>query len=113
MLWSNAAAMTPAQVQHVLGDDLAYTTVMTILSRLHGKGLLRRLPVGRAYAYRPATGQAAHTATQMHGLLETGSDRGAVLTHFVGELSAEDERLLRAALAAEPATPADDAGADR
>ena len=30
--------LTPAEVQAELGDDLAYTTVMTTLSRLHDKG---------------------------------------------------------------------------
>lgn len=31
---------------------LAYTTVMTILSRLHEKGLLERRPYSRGFAYR-------------------------------------------------------------
>ncbi len=38
-----------------LGSDSqkAYTTVMTVLSRLSGKGFLSRVKDGRSYVYRP------------------------------------------------------------
>ena len=39
VLWASDQALTPGEVQQGLGADLAYTTVMTILTRLHGKGL--------------------------------------------------------------------------
>lgn len=35
------------------GRQHAYTTVMTILTRLHERGLLDRTKVGRGYVYRP------------------------------------------------------------
>ncbi len=75
--------------------DLAYTTVLTILSRLVDKGLVTRRKEGRGYAFAPARDEAAHTAGRMRSLLEHGSDREAVLARFVDELSAEDERLLQ------------------
>lgn len=34
-------------------DHLAYTTVMTVLGRLHDKGVLERVKVGRGYDYAP------------------------------------------------------------
>ncbi len=34
------------------GQDLAYTTVMTVLGRLHDKGLVARTKEGRRYLYR-------------------------------------------------------------
>lgn len=36
------------------GTDLAYTTVMTVLSRLHRKGLARRTREGNRFVYTPA-----------------------------------------------------------
>lgn len=33
--------------------DIAYTTLMTTLDRLHRKGVLHRITDGRAFAYRP------------------------------------------------------------
>ncbi len=94
-LWAADGPLTAAQVNERIPGDLAYTTVLTILSRLHGKGMLARRRSGRGYAYAPVRGEAAHTAGQMRSLLENGGDRAAVLSHFVSELSAEDERMLQ------------------
>ncbi|MER6540175.1 BlaI/MecI/CopY family transcriptional regulator [Streptomyces sp900105755] len=94
-LWAAAEPLTARQVQERLPGDLAYTTVLTILSRLHDKGVLVRHRAGRGYAYAPVRDEASDTAQRMHTLLERGSDREAVLSRFVSELSAEDEQLLQ------------------
>jgi predicted transcriptional regulator len=86
--------LTPAEVLDGLGDDLAYTTVMTALTRLHRKGLLARERVGRAYAYTVAADTATHTARQMRKLLDADGDRASALARFVEELGKDDERLL-------------------
>ncbi len=48
-----------------LGGGLAYTTVVTILSRLHAKGVLDRERAGRAYRYAPVADQAGLAALRM------------------------------------------------
>lgn len=98
LLWKADAALTPAQVRERLGSGLAYTTVMTILSRLHDKGVIRRKRIGRAYSYTPAFDQAELAATRMKSLLDTGADREAVLARFVGSLNRSDERFLESLL---------------
>jgi predicted transcriptional regulator len=91
-------SLTVAEVLADLGDDLAYTTVMTALSRLHAKGVLTRESSGRAFAYSlradRATLAAAVTARRMSRLLDSGQDRADVLARFVADLSPADERLL-------------------
>lgn len=101
-----AAAGRPLTVTDVLADlgsDLAYTTVLTALSRLHAKGALRREPSGRAFAYSlpedPAAVGASVTARRMSRLLDSGPDRAGVLARFVADLGPEDERLLTELLA--------------
>ncbi|MER5796217.1 BlaI/MecI/CopY family transcriptional regulator [Streptomyces sp. NPDC001980] len=94
-LWAASEPLTARQVQERLPGDLAYTTVLTILSRLHDKGTLVRHRAGRGYAYAPVRDEASHTAQRMHTLLERGSDREAVLSRFVSELSEQDEQLLQ------------------
>lgn len=89
---------TAAWVQERLGGDLAYTTVMTILSRLHAKQAVTRERSGRAYAWTPAADEAGLAALRMRRVLDGEPDRGAVLTSFVSALSAHDEQLLRALL---------------
>ena len=92
-------AMTAAEVRAAMGDSLAYTTVMTVLSRLTTKGLVLQEPRGRAYAYAPIRDEAEVTAQRMRLLLEAGGDRAAVLARFVGTLSDDDEQLLLEMLA--------------
>lgn len=88
------APLTPADVQRALDSGLAYTTVMTILGRLHGKGLARRLPAGRGYAYCPVESEAQSVARRMHSLLGVGSDPAAVLAQFVDELAPDEGAIL-------------------
>lgn len=94
MLQSAGAALTPAQVRERLGDPLAYTTVVTILSRLHVKGLASRERAGRAFAYTPVD-EAAFAAGQMNQALAAGPNHDAVLARFASGLSSRDARLLR------------------
>ncbi len=93
-LWAADRPLTPREVLADLGAGLAYTTVMTTLSRLHDKGAVDRRRAGRAYRYRPVMDQADIAAARMRAMLETGNDRSAVLARFVDALSPEDERLV-------------------
>ena len=97
-LWAADGPATPGDVHGVIGDDLAYTTVMTILTRLWKKGLVERERRGRAYAYRPLLSEADLAARRMREQLDRANDREAVLARFVGKLSRRDERLLRRVL---------------
>lgn len=94
-LWCEPEAMTAALVQAAIGGQIAYTTVLTVLSRLFNKGVVERTKVGRAYAYRPRVDPNMRVAEQMHRLLERRTDRATVLAHFVEGLSRKDESVLR------------------
>ncbi|MEU7134192.1 BlaI/MecI/CopY family transcriptional regulator [Streptomyces sp. NPDC046261] len=89
------APLTPREVQATLPGELTYSTVVTILSRLHAKEVLTRTPRGRAYAYAPLTDEAGLAARRMHKVLDGRTDREAVLTRFADGLGEEDEALLR------------------
>jgi predicted transcriptional regulator len=91
--------MSPSEVQAELSGTLAYTTVMTTLSRMHAKRALEREFRGRSYLYAlpdsPDTAQASMTAFQMQRMLDGEDDRASVLTQFVAHLEAGDEQVLR------------------
>ncbi|MFF3249132.1 BlaI/MecI/CopY family transcriptional regulator [Streptomyces sp. NPDC002870] len=91
-----------AWVQERLGGDLAYTTVMTILTRLHIKGAVARERVGRSFEWTPVADEAGLAALRMRRVLDAETDRQAVLASFVTVLSPGDERLLRDLLAQLP-----------
>jgi predicted transcriptional regulator len=101
-LWSAASALTAGEVQARLGNTLAYSTVVTILSRLHVKGTLRREQLGRAYAYRPVSDEPGLAARRMLQVLDAESNRENVLARFVSDLSDDDERMLRRLLGESP-----------
>ncbi|MDQ1041293.1 putative transcriptional regulator [Streptomyces sp. V3I8] len=86
---------TAGWVQERLGGDLAYTTVITILTRLLAKGAVTRERVGRSFAWTSASDEAGLAAHRMRRVLDGESDREAVLASFVTSLAPDDERLLR------------------
>jgi predicted transcriptional regulator len=95
VLQAAGRSLTPGEVLDRLGGGLAYSTVVTILSRLHAKGVLTRLRCGRAYTYAPIADEPGLAARRMRCVLDAETDRAAVLARFVSELSPADERLLR------------------
>ncbi|MFL6161407.1 MAG: BlaI/MecI/CopY family transcriptional regulator [Jatrophihabitantaceae bacterium] len=98
-LWAVDRPLTPAEVVEAVGGELAYTTVQTTLTRLHGKGAVRRQPAGRAHAYTPVLDDAGLAAHRMRAMLDRGGDHAAVLSRFLGALSPEDEATLTRLLA--------------
>lgn len=78
-----------------LDAALAYTTVMTLLVRLSGKGLLQRRRRGRAYVYRPRISRSEYTARSMLRAMEAAEDVPDALMRFVRELSDEQQAVLR------------------
>jgi predicted transcriptional regulator len=99
ILQAGGEPLSAGDVRERLGGDLAYTTVVTILSRLHIKGLLDRERAGRAYRYTPVADEPGLAARRMASVLAAEPDREAVLARFVSGLSGEDEQALRRMLA--------------
>jgi predicted transcriptional regulator len=98
LLQASRQALTPGDVLQRLGGGLAYSTVVTVLSRIFDKGLVTRMKQARAYAYAPVADAHGLTARRMRQVMESDPDRAAVLSRFVDDLSAPDEQLLRQVL---------------
>lgn len=76
--------------------QIAYTTVMTVMSRLAEKGLLERQQEGRAYMYIPTCSREQFCSetigTVVQGLL--GGFGEPVLSQFVDTVGAQDTAKL-------------------
>jgi predicted transcriptional regulator len=70
---------------------LAYTTVMTVMSRLAEKEMLRRRREGRGYVYEATAEDAAGLAVQ--GVIRDFGD--AAVAQFLEEAKADPEVLRR------------------
>lgn len=98
VLWEEGSG-TVAEVKEALVDELAYTTVLTVLQKLEEKGHVRHEEEGRAYRYFPTVeaSEAGRSALRrirekiFHGSAEH------LLAQFVSdrELSREELRRLR------------------
>ena len=87
------------------GREHAYTTIMTVIGRLHEKGVLTRERRGRQYIYRP-TASEAELVDRLSGLaVDRVVERygTAALRHFAVRLADLDPKTRRrlAALAEE------------
>src|SRR5260370_36925448 len=71
VLWA-AASASVAEVRERLTDDLAYTTVLTILRTLEQKGYVGHTGEGRAYRYRPLVRRAAAGRTALRRPVKKG-----------------------------------------
>ena len=86
--------LTVREVMDELGRTrgLAYTTVMTVMVRLHGKGLLARERNGKTYLYRAVSTRDEHRALLSRdlarGLVSQFGD--AALAAFSAELDEVD-----------------------
>lgn len=92
-LWKRGEA-TVREVVDDLGRtrSLAYTTVMTIMTRLHAKGLLERARNGKTYVYRPAFTREEHrerlSRELVRGLVDEFGE--VALAQFAAELEGVD-----------------------
>ena len=92
VLWRSDVPLLVRQVAAALNSDraepLAYTTVMTVMSRLAGKGILARSRSGRRFVYAAVAADTAEIAVR--GVLAEFGD--AALARFV-ERAELDPRL--------------------
>ena len=95
ILWQSGQPMTVREVLDRANrgrrEHLAYTTVMTVMSRLAEKGILRRERQGRGYAYEPTADDQAAIAVR-NVVREFGD---AAMAHFVEEARADPDALRR------------------
>jgi len=93
---------TVADIQKHLkqsGSDLAYTTVMTVLSRLEKKGVLTRRKEGKRFVYSVGRGAASlktSLVARLRRALFRGESTGPIAALIdVDELSTDELRELR------------------
>lgn len=99
VLWEAGRALQPGEVRDLLPVPLAYTSVATVLGRLHSKGLVERREAGRAFAYAAALDESELAVKRIKEVYATASDKRQVLAGFLGGLPKKDIAAVRALLA--------------
>ncbi|HEV8303744.1 MAG TPA: BlaI/MecI/CopY family transcriptional regulator [Gemmatimonadales bacterium] len=96
VLWDLGSA-TVAEVRERLSDELAYTTVLTVLRTLEQKGHVGHTGEGRAHRYHPLVKRAAAGRSALRRLVEKVFDGSPelLLTQLVSDKNLSDEELRR------------------
>jgi predicted transcriptional regulator len=98
-LWAADEPLSGREVAAALArPDLAYTTVLTVLTRLERKGLVRRDSTAKAHTYRAVASREDHVTELMQQALGQAGDRAAALQHFARTMTPEEAAALRNAL---------------
>jgi predicted transcriptional regulator len=94
-LWATGEPMSVRTVLDALNESrrqpLAYTTVMTVMTRLAEKQVLRRTAAGRAFVYEPRVSNEA--AAAVRGVVRNFGS--AAVAQFVEEARADPALLER------------------
>jgi len=96
VLWRHGSG-TVAEVRDALADDLAYTTVLTVLRTLQEKGYVRPAPEGRAHRYFPKVTQQEAGKSVLARVLDkvfAGSSE-SLLTQLVSDRTLDPGELRR------------------
>ncbi|MCZ0914048.1 BlaI/MecI/CopY family transcriptional regulator [Gordonia sp. Swx-4] len=95
VLWGASAAMSVHDIVDALADrDLAYTTVLTVVTNLHKKGFAGREKISRAYRYFPLQSREEATSQTLRQVLDASGDSTAVLMHFARMVTPEEREVL-------------------
>jgi BlaI family penicillinase repressor len=96
VLWDRGGG-TVAEVRERLADDLAYTTVLTVLRTLEEKGYVGHTEEGKAYRYHPLVERQAAGSSllkrMLHKLFKDSPE--LLLTHLVSDRGLSDDELRR------------------
>jgi predicted transcriptional regulator len=100
VVWASDRANLVREVRERLSYNrpLAYTTVMTVMNILYGKGVLCREKQGRAWCYWPAESREEHDARLMAEVLRSGGNQHITMMRFVERVSDEERESLRSAV---------------
>jgi len=96
VLWDLGSA-TVAEVRERLADELAYTTVLTVLRTLEQKGHVGHTGEGRAHRYHPLVKRAAAGRSALRRLVDKVFDGSPelLLTQLVSDKNLSDDELRR------------------
>jgi len=100
VVWAGDRAYLVREVRERLSYNraLAYTTVMTVMNILYGKGVLCREKHGRAWRYWPSESREDHDARLMAEVLRSGGNEHITMMRFVERVSDEERETLRNAV---------------
>jgi predicted transcriptional regulator len=101
LLWKAKSPLTSGEILDILNhqDQLALTTVLTVLHRLIDKELVvRKSGRGRSHIYQAKLTKAEHLANLMLDLVAESRNPSLAFSHFASGLTPAQQDALRKSL---------------
>lgn len=98
-LWDAGKPVSSAELQAVLAEDIALTTLLTVLARLVDKDLVEREQgEGRSLLFKATKTREEYAAEQLLKIIEGSDNPALAFAHFAKGLDAKSLAALRDSL---------------
>jgi BlaI family transcriptional regulator, penicillinase repressor len=96
VLWERGPS-TVSEVREAIADDLAYTTVLSVLRTLEAKGHVHHEAEGKAHRYLPLVARDAAGKSALGRIVDKifGGSRELLLAQLVDARGVDDEEVKR------------------
>ena len=96
VLWERGPS-TVSEVREAIADDLAYTTVLSVLRTLEAKGHVHHETEGKAHRYLPLVARDTAGKSALGRIVDKifGGSRELLLAHLVDARGVDDEEVKR------------------
>lgn len=96
VLWERGPS-TVSEVREAIADELAYTTVLSVLRTLEAKGHVHHQAEGKAHRYVPLVARDAAGRSALGRIVDKifGGSRELLLAHLVDARGVDDEEVKR------------------
>lgn len=95
IVWDSQNPVKPSDVQKKLRKELSYNTVMTVMSRLEKKGVLKRQKCANFYCYQSAKPREKYVKNNVGELFQNllGSYGELAISQFVDTVKNDPKNL--------------------
>jgi predicted transcriptional regulator len=95
VMWASPTSVLTVREVGEYFPDHAYTTILTVLTRLKAKGFLQEAKQGRLNTFRATASREDYITGLILGALANTEDRQAALAHFAESLAPSDRSFFR------------------
>ncbi len=93
IIWASKEPMNVRSVLEQLKEKSAYTTVMTVMTRMEKKGILKRIPDGNSFVYTYTECKEEFAGKHLGGIFNSLVDTyGALaISQFIDSVKSDDK----------------------
>ena len=96
IIWDSRKPTSVREVLKIIKGDYAYTTIMTVMSRMEKKGILKRIQKGKSFLYFSTQNKSEyankHLGSIYHSLVDTYGE--LAISQFIDSVKVDEKNLV-------------------